>query len=255
MLIDRKIVIGLGIGLSILATTAFADDQPSVLNGVVSGNIGAVTKYIYRGGVENDDIALQGGLTYTHNSGVFVGYWGSTLDYDPKGRDHGSEHDFSIGFANTINDDWSYSSQIMAYVYQNGGNTYNDARTEKRSTTGYDLVNDISYKDLSLGLTVSLADADYGNAGDVYLSAAYSYALPYEFSLNTSVGASIYNDGRDDSIVQTAHDFTMNEVRLGLSKPLLDTGIEMSLDYIWGGRDRYDEKLDDHLVYGVTYSF
>ena len=50
MLIDRKIVIGLGIGLSILATTAFADDQPSVLNGVVSGNIGAVTKYIYRGG-------------------------------------------------------------------------------------------------------------------------------------------------------------------------------------------------------------
>lgn len=243
------------LGLGCLGTATFANDANVVANGVVSGNLGVVTKYVYRGGVENDDIALQGGLTYTHKSGVFVGYWGSTLDYDPKGRDHGSEHDFSIGFANTINDDWSYSSQVMAYVYQNGGHTYNDDRSEKRSTTGYDLVNDVSYKNLSLGLSVSLADADYGNAGDVYLSAAYSQPLPYEFSLNTSVGASIYNDGRDDSIVQTVKEFNMNEVRLGLSKPLLDTGVEMTLDYIWGGKDRYNEKLGDHLVYGVTYSF
>lgn len=239
----------------LLSMSPYLHAEYQVLNGEVTGELGVVTKYVYRGGVENDDIALQGGLSYSHQSGLFVGYWGSTLDYGPKGGDHGSEHDFSIGFANTFNEDWSYSSQIMAYVYENGGQTYNEDRTEKRPTTGYDLVNEISYKDLSLGLSVSLADADYGNAGDVYLSAAYSYALPYDFSLNTSIGASYYQDGRDDSIVQTTQDFTLNEVRLGISKPLLDTGIDMALDYIWGGKNRYDEQFDDHLVYAMTYRF
>ena len=241
--------------IPLFAHTAVFAEENNILNGTVSGNIGAVTKYVYRGGVENNDIAYQAGLNYTHQSGVFIGYWGSTLDYNPKGRNHGFEHDYSIGYSNEINEEWSYSSQVMAYVYQDGGKTYNDDRTEHRSTTGYDWVNDISYKDLTLGLSVSLADADYGNAGDVYLSIAYSYPLPYEFALNTSVGASIYNDNRDDSIVQTSKQFNMNEYRIGFSKPLLDTGVEMTLDYIWGGKNRYDEKFDDHLVYGVTYSF
>lgn len=255
MLLQNKLIWVMGVGTALLSTVAFGENNKIFANGEWSGNIGVVTKYVYRGGVENDDVALQGGVTYTHNSGVFLGYWGSTLDYDSKGRDHGLENDFSIGFAHDLNDDWSYSTLVTAYVYQNGGHTYNDLRTDKRSTTGYDLVNNLSYKDLSFGLSVSLADANYGNAGDVYLSTAYRYELPYDLSLNTVVGASFYNDRRDDLIIQTPKNFIVNEVRLGLSKVLLNTGMEMTLDYIWGVKDRYDEKLDDHLVYGVSYHF
>lgn len=255
MLLQKKLIWVVGFGAALLSTVVFGENNKIFANGELSGNIGVVTQYVYRGGVENDDVALQGGLTYSHNSGIFVGYWGSTLNYDSKGRDHGSEHDFSIGYADNLNDDWAYSTQVMAYVYQNGGYTYNDLRTDKRSTTGYDLVNNLSYKNLSLGLSISLADANYGNAGDVYLSAAYRYKLPYDVSLNTSVGAYFYNDGRDDSMIQTPKNFNVNEVRLGLSKVLFNTGVEMTLDYIWGVKDRYDEKLDDHLVYGVSYHF
>lgn len=242
--------------LSLSSISALAA-QENVEHGVLSGSIGAVTKYVYRGGVENDDIAFQGGLQYAHKSVVFVGYWGSTLDYDStdEHKDHGFEHDFAIGYANEINEDLSYSTQVTAFVYQNGGRSYNADRTESRRSTGTEWFTALDFKDLSLGLGVALSDANYGNAGDVYLSAGYGYPLIYDISLNTSVGASIYNDNRDDDLIQTSKTFVVNETRLGLSTPLADSSVDIALDYIWGGKNRLNEKLDDHLVFAVNYSF
>ena len=42
-----------------------------------------VNQYIYRDGVENDDLALQAAVQYAPNHGVAVGGWGSTLGHDP----------------------------------------------------------------------------------------------------------------------------------------------------------------------------
>ncbi len=242
--------------LSLSSFSAFAAEEKTE-HGVVTGSIGAVTKYVYRGGVENDDVAFQAGLQYAHKSGVFVGYWGSTLDYDStdENKDHGFEHDFALGYANEINEDLSYSTQVTAFVYQNGGSSYNADRTESRRSTGTEWFTALAFKDLNLGLGVALSDANYGNAGDVYLTAGYSYPLLDDISLNTSVGASIYNDHRDDDLIQTTKTFVVNETRLGLSAPLAHSGVDIALDYIWGGKNRLNEKFDDHLVFAVNYSF
>lgn len=238
------------------ASFSYADSPITLAQGELTGSAALYSKYIYRGGVENDDLTLQFGLDYAHQSGVFLGYWGSTLDYNPSREDKNSgfEHDFYIGYGRDINEDWRYSSQLVAYVYQNS-NKVRAENGESKSTTAYELINNVEYKDLSLGLAVMLADASFANAGDLYVSAAYSYPLPQDFSLNAAVGASLYNDRRDNAVVETSKDFVLSEAKLGVSKTLADTGLTAAFDYIWGGQSRLGENFDDHAVISLSYNF
>lgn len=238
----------------LLSQTAVAETEKAAQH--LSGNIGVVSQYVYRGGVENNDPALQGGLEYAFNNGISVGYWGSTLDYDmtDESKDHGIENDLYIAYDHEINQDLSYRLQATSYIYHNGGTVYAD-NDEKRKTTGFDALAAVTYKDLTMSMTVMLADAAFANAGDMYISAAYSHALPYEFMLNTSIGASIYNSSRDDALMETEKDFAFNEARIGISKDIAQTGLKASVDYVFGGQDRMGNDFDNNTVVGLNYAF
>lgn len=238
-------------------TSILAHAEEETPTHTFSGNIGLVSKYVYRGSVENDDLSIQGGLGYAHKSGFLVEYWGSTLGYDPsdENRTHSVESDLYIGYARDLTENLSFNTKVAAYFYHRGGSVYNDDRTEKRITTGTEWWGEVDYKNLALTMAVTLSDVNYGNAGDVYLSAAYSQPLPYDFALNTLVGVNIFNSSRDDSLMTTTEDVVLNELRLGVSKSFSDVGIDMTLDYVWGGKGRENENLEDELVFGVSYSF
>lgn len=240
----------------LISGSIYAEDALlSTSNGILSGSLGTVSKYIYRGGVENDDLAVQAGLDYAYSSGVSVGYWGSTLDYDAtdENRYHGFEHDLYIAYGHELNQDLSYHLQATTYIYHRGGTVYGEE--EQRKTTAFDVLGQLAYKDVTLAASVLLADASFGNAGDVYLSAAYHQALPRDFILNASVGGSVYNSSRDDELVQTTENFVFNEARLGMSKSFTQSGITTSVDYVVGGEDRLGEDFDNHIVLGLNYSF
>lgn len=239
---------------SLLSQTAVAETEKAAQH--LSGNIGVVSQYVYRGGVENNDPALQGGLEYAFNNGISVGYWGSTLDYDmtDESKDHGIENDLYIAYDHEINQDLSYRLQATSYIYHNGGTVYAD-NDEKRKTTGFDALAAVTYKELTMSMTVMLADAAFANAGDMYIGAAYSHALPYEFMLNTSIGASIYNSSRDDALMETQKDFAFNEARIGISKDIAQTGLKASVDYVFGGQDRMGNDFDNNTVVGLNYAF
>ncbi|WP_347453442.1 TorF family putative porin [Acinetobacter thermotolerans] len=134
-----------------MASVAGAQDASTFANGEVSASVGVVNKYIYRGGEENDNPAVQLGVEYAHNSGVFAGYWGSTLNYDPsdESQNHGFEHDFYIGYGHELNENWSYKSQLISYYYQDGGTIYSEDGLDERRTTGFELLNDVSFDILS----------------------------------------------------------------------------------------------------------
>lgn len=237
------------------SSSIFAQTSDLLLGGSVSGNVGVVSQYVYRGGVENNDVAVQGGLEYAHPTGFAVGYWGSSLDYDATddSKDTGFEHDFYVAYGTELNQDWSYRIQATSYVYQNGGSITIDQ--DDRKTTAFDVLGALSYRDFSLALSVLLADASFGNAGDSYLNASYSYALPQNFMLNTAVGVSVYNSQRDDAVVQTKQDFAFNDAHIGISKEIAETGMTASFDYVIGGEDRYGNNFDNNVVMGLNYSF
>src|SRR3990167_3365406 len=124
-----------------------SEPQQQSSKGVLSGSLAVLSQYIYRGGIE-----------YEHASGLYAGYWASTLNYDAAdiSKDHGVEHDFYMGYAGTLSPDVSYRSHIVTYLYNDGGSVYSEDRTERRSTTGAEFVNSLSYKDFDVGVTVAL---------------------------------------------------------------------------------------------------
>ena len=73
--------------------------------------------------------------------------------------------------------------------------------------------------------------------------------------LNSSVGASIYNSSRDDSMMATQNEVAFNEARIGVGKEIPNTAVTASLDYIVGGKDRFDTNFDDQVVLGHNFNF
>ena len=68
------------VALCALATPAFAQDTAPPKDVTVSGSVGLVSDYRFRGVSQSDEeAAVQGGLTISHKSGVYAGVWASNL--------------------------------------------------------------------------------------------------------------------------------------------------------------------------------
>ena len=89
----------------------------------MSANVGFVSDYQYRGYSQtNENMALQGGFDYAHDSGLYVGVWGSSIDWLSKG---GLEVDVYGGYANSIGD-FGYDVGVLQYFYPGGKTSAGD---------------------------------------------------------------------------------------------------------------------------------
>lgn len=70
--------------------------SPGVWAGA-TGNVGAVSDYMFRGITQTAGPAVQGGIDYAHDSGIYVGTWVSNLNFGGGGA--GTEQDVYVGFA------------------------------------------------------------------------------------------------------------------------------------------------------------
>lgn len=152
-----------------------SEPQQQSSEGGLSGSLAVLSQYIYRGGIENDQPTLQAGLEYEHTSGLYAGYWASTLNYDAAdvSKDHGVEHDFYMGYAGTLSPDFSYRSHIVTYLYNDGGSVYSEDRTGFLNRDKKDgLTNDTSSTaqtaifDLQSGFTKGIVGFGVGVVGD-----------------------------------------------------------------------------------------
>lgn len=232
--------------------STFAEEAKSP----VTGSVGVYSKYIFRGGVEDDTTALQAGVNYATKSGITVGYWGSTLSYDPTKSgsfgvdENGIESNFFANYPIAVSEDLTVTPQVLVYYYHNGTDNAGG-----RDTTAYEPSVSFAYKGVTTGVAVMANDHGFGNAGDVYLSAAYSHALPNDFTLNLSAGAYAYADGGDDASFTTTQDFEFNEARVGLSHPVGTTGATVAVSYLIGGTGRTGVDFDDQVLLGLSYGF
>ncbi|OTG81267.1 hypothetical protein B9T31_15655 [Acinetobacter sp. ANC 4558] len=243
---------------SLISMTSFADEAVKKSLHTFSGNIGVVSEYILRGNTaapENDQAAVQGGLDYQHESGFYAGYWGSTLGYSLTKKDlisgkyTGSkafENDFYLGYQGNITDNIGYTV---------GGTYYYYYQSDADSNTTETLIG-FNYKDFSLTTQTLLGDVEWGNKGDTYLLASYHYILPQEFTLNAALGAYYYRDkGKFEEELKTDKTFAFRHLTVGLSHPLGDTGANVSMDYIIGGKLRDDTSLKNKVVFALKYDF
>lgn len=106
--------------LASLALPAAAQDEEPPKPVTVSGSVGLVSDYRFRGVSQSDEnLAVQGGLTIAHESGLYIGTWGSNLAGWGTFGGANMELDLIAGYKATF-DDVTVDVGATWYMYPGG---------------------------------------------------------------------------------------------------------------------------------------
>ncbi len=107
--------------LASLALPAAAQEEEPPKEVTVSGSIGLVSDYRFRGVSQSDkELAVQGGITIAHESGFYVGTWGSNLAGWGTFGGSNTELDLIGGFKTEITPGVSVDVGLTWYMYPGG---------------------------------------------------------------------------------------------------------------------------------------
>lgn len=102
------------------AAPALAQEEPAGPV-TVTGSVGLVSDYRFRGVSQSDrGMAVQGGFTITHESGLYVGTWGSNLSGWGTFGGANMELDLIAGYALPLNEATTLDVGLTWYMYPSG---------------------------------------------------------------------------------------------------------------------------------------
>jgi len=196
----------------------------------LSANIATVSNYLFRGITQTDDgAAIQGGIDYSHESGLYVGTWMSNVDFASTSKED-AEIDLYAGFGNDIGDTGlSYDVGTIYYWYPGAG--------------GEQQGGDLDYAEVygSLGwqwLTGSISYTYWGevesqntprafDSGDVYYKLSVDPDWDFEgFAPSAFIGAYSFDSDGDGNNT----DFNYTHWGISVSKDAGDFG-SISVNY------------------------
>jgi len=192
--------------LTTLSTAAQAD---------VSANIAIQSDYVWRGISQNaEEPAIQGGFDYAHESGAYLGIWGSSVDF---GGPESTEFDIYAGWGTELENGVGIDLGILEYTYHGqdgasdsnfteyyGGVTYKGFGATYSIGDEFDDLIELSYShDFKAGFSAKAIYGDY----DAY--SYYSFGISAEFQeigfdisyWNTDINSEIDIDGLADGRV------------------------------------------------------
>lgn len=156
--------------------------------GKFTGNVGFVSDYTFRGiSQTREGPALQGGVDYSHPSGLYVGVWGSNIDFNDTDRAD-LEVDSYAGYSYTY-EQWTLDGRFTYYAYP-----------------GAKVALDYDYYELGGSLTydfgipkvtgsVNYSPDYFGESGTgIYYSLSTKVPLVYGFGLNGKIGRQSIDD-------------------------------------------------------------
>jgi uncharacterized protein (TIGR02001 family) len=194
-----------------------------------SATVTAVSDYDFRGiSLSGTDPALQGSIDWAHDSGFYVGAWGSCcLDFGPD-TDSDYEVDVYAGFAGGAEDGFGWDAGIVYYTYwpeEDGGS--------------------INYPEIYFGGSYKFFDAkiwytnDYGNYDEefaaYYLEGNVNFDVGKNFSILAHVGynwGDYWKDFFGDEPIDYAVGvgYTLGHFSLELKYVDMDTNVEITDD-------------------------
>lgn len=178
----------------------------------VSMNASLTTNYVWRGVSQTrNNGAIQGGLDVAHDSGLYVGVWGSNVDFDSEAS---VEFDYYAGFGGNITDDVSYDLGYNTYTYP-----------DQSSLDFAEYYGSVSAYGFTLGANYSNDFTGFGGSdATLYTYVGYEYSLPMDIGLALQYGN---YDFKDD--LSVGGDDSYNDWSVGLTKEL--AGLEFGLTY------------------------
>ena len=197
-----------------MIATALMAATSTVAVAEISGNVALSSDYAWRGISQTDNqMAISGGLDYSHESGLYVGTWASNVSSEFFGGavDPQIELDVYGGFGGELGSGISYDLGLIEYVYP--GELYVGG--------GYKFTDTVS------GSAKYSYSPDFFDTSDSAwrLEASVDISLPMDFGLSLGVAK---NDG-DAFSPSTLGIKSYVDYSVGLSKSL--AGLDLGLTY------------------------
>lgn len=232
-----------------VSTCAAADATDSPF----SGNVALTSDYMFRGVTQTDNqMALQGGFGWAHDSGVYANIWASNVDSEFFGgsTDPQLEVDVYAGYSGMA-DKLGYDLGVYSYNYPGADNSAVD---DYQTFEGY------------FGLSYAVTDALTASGKLFYApelnfigvdeSAWYfdlgaKYALMAKVAVTGHVG---FNEG--DAFEEAGRAFGVDSyIDYGVGVTTEYAGVNLGLNYVAtdsDGEDLWGDLADDRVVFSVS---
>lgn len=195
------------------------------------------TDYIWRGQSQTNGAgAVQASLDFAHESGVYIGAWGSNVDATDFGG-ASIELDYYVGYGGVITDDISYDLAWATYTYPQGV----DATDEVLASVEL------------YGFTVGAKYA-YDPSSALYTYVGYGFELPYDIGLGLHYGQTDTKDPLDGVSGDEKYSdwaVTLGKSLLGLDWALMYSDTDLGSDCPYQDRD----SCDSNVTLSVAKSF
>lgn len=174
------------------------------------------TQYIWRGQSQTDGAgAVQASLDFAHESGFYVGTWGSNVHSDDF-EGASVEIDYYAGYGGAITDDISYDLSWATYTFPKG----------------FDSVREVLASVDLYGFTLGAKYA-YDPDSELYTYIGYGFDLPYDIGLALHYGVTDTKDAlSDDTSDEKYADWavTVSKDMLGLGWALMYSDTDLGSD-------------------------
>lgn len=213
---------------AVLAATGVAHAE-------ITGNVSMASDYVWRGFSQTDNqLSISGGLDYAHESGFYLGTWGSNVNFGP--GDPSMELDVYGGFAGEMGA-IGYDLGVIGYLYPSA---------DDLNTTEFYLGGSYAFTDAVSANAKYYYTDDYFGAGESAwrIEGGLDIALPADVGLSLLVGQ---NDG--DAFAGGA-DYV--DYSVGLSKSMWD--LDFGLIYTDTDADGCGNLCDGRVIFSVGKS-
>lgn len=187
----KKTLVALALA-SAFAAPVFAEEAAAPAEHTVTGNVGVFSSYRFRGIDQTfGKPALQGGIDYSHSSGLYLGNWNSNVSSGAGFPDGNLEMDFYGGYKTTVGD---LGLDVGAILYYYPGSEGRVLGTNAQSGA-------VTNKEVYIGATWK------------FLSLKYSYAFDDYFSLRgwDSTGASTGQSTKGTSYLDLSANYDLGD--------------------------------------------
>ena len=208
-------IIGAAAGSLLMSAQSYAQ---------ATANVSATNNYIWRGLTQTtNEAAIQGGLDYTFEQGLYVGTWVSNVQYAADDV-YSYEHDLYVGLAGEAQG----VSYDIGYLYYNYDDEANFDFAEVYAGVGYGGASATLYV-LAHTEADEVADQDFGFGKATYLS--LDYAL--EIFSGTELGLHVGHHQGDfaeafNGLTESYNDWAVSIAKQGFTLAVTGTDMDSS---------------------------
>lgn len=154
-------------------------EENSLVPGSFSGNVALTSEYSFRGIAQSDEQpALQGGVDWAHDSGFYLGVWGSSVDFND-GDEASVEVDLYGGLTGNLTENTGWDIGFIYYAYPGADSNLDYDFIEAKAALSHD------FGSFAATASINYSPDYFAGSGDAfYYSLNAEAPLPHNFTLN-----------------------------------------------------------------------